>query len=79
MKENIKTFSSDWWLKYTGIPISNNTKEEHKAFNLPGLTSEETRYFNYLLTKSFSQIKEDQWKELGILNQKMLVSKIQGE
>lgn len=68
----MKTFSSDWWLKYVGISISDKPKEKSKEYSLPGLTPEETRYFNYLMTLSFSTIKEDQWKELGILNQKIL-------
>lgn len=73
----MKIFSSNWWLKYFGISISSNKIiHENDVFCLPGLTPDETRYFNYLLTKSFCQIKEDQWKELGLLNQKMLASKI---
>lgn len=74
MGENLKIFSSGWWLKYTGISITNN--KEIEEFKLPGLTIDETRYFNYLLTKSFCQLKENQWKDLGTLNQKILASKL---
>jgi hypothetical protein len=39
---------------------------------LPGLTEDETRYFQYLLTRTLKEITEQQWKDLGVLNQKTL-------
>jgi len=39
---------------------------------LPGLTEDETRYFQYLLTRTLKEITEQQWKDLCILNQKTL-------
>jgi len=39
---------------------------------LPGLTEDETRHFQYLLTRTLKEITEQQWKDLGVLNQKTL-------
>ena len=73
----MKIFSSDWRLKYTGISIlSNKVVPENDGFCLPGLTVDESRYFSYLLTRPFCSIKEEQWKNLADLNQKLLASKI---
>jgi hypothetical protein len=46
--------------------------ENENRIILPGLSEDETRYFQYLLTRSFKEITEEKWKDLTILNQKTL-------
>ena len=41
---------------------------------LPGLTKDETRYFQWLLCKTLLQITDAQWRNLSMLNQKILVA-----
>lgn len=45
-----------------------------KQIILPGLTEDETRYFQWLLCQNFKQIDEQKWKDLGKLNQKILAA-----
>ena len=39
---------------------------------LPGLTEDETRYFQWLLCRKLSQTTYQQWQDLTVLNQKIL-------
>lgn len=45
-----------------------------KLIILPGLTEDETRYFQWLLCQNLTQIDEQKWKDLGSLNQKILAA-----